>query len=134
MPMITLRYATPRPRPDLRPRLAALATRLAAERLGKDPTVTAVLVEEADPEGWFVAGAPPAEAGLSAFWLDVKVTAGTNTKGETAACVRDAFAGMRDLLGPLHEESYALVHAVDGHAYGYGGRTQEGRFAAANPG
>src|SRR3712207_8498154 len=113
MPMITLRYATPRPRPELRPRLAALAARLAAERLGKDPAVTAVLVEEAAPEGWFVAGAPPAEVGLSAFWLDVKVTAGTNNKGETAGFVRDAFSGVRDPLGPPHGERYALGHAAD---------------------
>jgi 4-oxalocrotonate tautomerase len=58
MPMITLRYATARPRPELRPRLAALAARLAAERLGKDPAVTAVLVEEGTPKG----GSSPARA------------------------------------------------------------------------
>ncbi|MFH5924847.1 tautomerase family protein [Roseomonas xinghualingensis] len=134
MPMITLRYATPEPRPDLRPVLAGLAARLAVEELGKDPGVTAVLVEPADPEGWFVAGQSLAEARLSAFWLDIKITAGTNTKAETAGFVRAAFAGIRDLLGALHEESYVLVHAADGHAYGYGGRTQEGRWAASNPG
>ncbi|HEY8613239.1 MAG TPA: 4-oxalocrotonate tautomerase [Roseomonas sp.] len=134
MPMIMLRYATPDERPGMRPALAALASRLAAERLGKDPGVTAVLVEEADPEGWFVAGRSLAEVGLSAFWLDIKITAGTNTKAETAAFVRDCFAEMQAFIGPLHEESYVLVHAADGHAYGYGGRTQEGRWAAAHPG
>jgi 4-oxalocrotonate tautomerase len=41
---------------------------------------------------------------------------------------------MEKLLGPLHEESYVFVHAVDGDAYGYGGRTQNGRWAAAHPG
>jgi 4-oxalocrotonate tautomerase len=131
MPMITLRYVTPRPRPELRAPLAALASALAAETLGKQPAVTAVLVEEADPEAWFIAGERPAERGLAAFWLEVKVTAGTNTRSETTAFVRAAFERIGALLGPLHEESYALVHAVDGHAYGYGGRTQEGRLAAA---
>ena len=63
MPMITLRYVTPTPRPELRSRLAAAASRLAAETLAKDPAVTAVLVEAADPEGWFVAGENPAKAG-----------------------------------------------------------------------
>jgi len=133
MPMITLRYATPEPRRGLRPALAGFAARLAAEELVKDPGVTAVLVEPADPEDWFVAGRSLAEAGLSAFWLDIKITAGTNTRAETAGFVRAAFAGMRDLLGPLHEESYVLVHAADGHAYGYGGRTQEDRWAASSP-
>lgn len=134
MPMITVRYVTPTPRPELRDAVAALAAGLSAEHLKKDPGVTAVLVEPADPAGWTIAGAKPTAAGLSAFWLDIKITAGTNLKAETTRFVHAAFAGMADLLGPLHEESYVLVHAVDGHAYGYGGRTQEGRWAAANPG
>jgi len=134
MPMITVRYVTPKARPELRPQIAALAARLGAEHLGKDQSVTAVLVEPADPEGWFIAGQRPTDAGLSAFWLDIKITAGTNNKAETTRFVRAAFEGMRELLGPLHEESYVLVHAADGDAYGYGGRTQNGRWAAAHPG
>ena len=134
MPMITVRYVTPSPRTDLGRRIAAAAARPGAETLGKDPNVTAVLVEAADAEGWFVAGKKPAEAGLSAFWLDIKITAGTNTKAETTRFVAAAFETMSDILGPLHEESYVLVHGVDGDAYGYGGRTQNGRWAAAHPG
>lgn len=134
MPMITIRYVTPAPRPELRAKVAALAARLGAERLGKDPGVTAVLVEPAEPGSWFIAGKSPTEAGLSAFWLDIKITAGTNTKAETTAFVRAAFDAMAALLGPLHEESYVFVHAVDGDFYGYGGRTQNGRWAAAHPG
>lgn len=134
MPMITVRYVTPSPRAGLRADIAGLAGRLGAERLGKDPSVTAVLVEEADPQGWFIAGQRPTDEGLSAFWLDIKITAGTNTKAETSAFVRAAFTGMEKLLGPLHEESYVLVHAADGDAYGYGGRTQNGRWAEAHPG
>jgi 4-oxalocrotonate tautomerase len=132
--MITVRYVTPQPRLELRGQVAALAARLGAERLGKDPDITAVLVEAADPDSWFVGGRRPTEAGLSAFWLDIKITAGANVKTDTTAFVAAAFAGMQDLLGPLHEESYVLVHAVDGDAYGYGGRTQNGRWAAAHPG
>lgn len=133
MPMITVRYVTPKAGDDLRRPIADLAARLAHERLGKDPGVTAVLVEAADPEGWFIAGKRPAEQGLSAFWLDIKITAGTNTKSETSDFVKAAFAGMTALLGSVHEESYVLVHAIDGDAYGYGGRTQNARWASARP-
>src|SRR6185437_16031555 len=63
-----------------------------------------------------------------------RATSGTNSKTETTRFVRAAFEGMQELLGPLHEESYVLVHATDGDAYGYGGRTQNGRWAAAHPG
>jgi 4-oxalocrotonate tautomerase len=132
--MITVRYVTASPRAELRSEIARLAPRLGAERLGKDPNVTAVLVEEADPQGWFIAGNRPTDAGLSAFWLDIKITAGTNTKVDTTSFVQAAFAGMAELIGPLHEECYVFVHAADGDAYGYGSRTQNGRWAAANPG
>jgi 4-oxalocrotonate tautomerase len=134
MPMIIIRYVTPETREDLRPNIAALASRLAQEQLGKDPAVTTVLVEPADPQSWFIAGQQPTKAGLAAFWLDIKITAGTNTKAETAGFVKTTFEGMRALLGPLHEESYALVHGADGDAYGYGGRTQNARWAVAHPG
>ncbi|NDW05020.1 tautomerase family protein [Jiella pacifica] len=134
MPMITVRFVTPTPRPELIQQIATLVAQLGAETLDKDPGVTAVLVEPADPQNWFIAGKRPTDAGLSAFWLDIKITAGTNTKGETTAFVSAAYDGMRALLGPLHEECYVHVHATDGDAYGYGGRTQNGRWAAAHPG
>jgi 4-oxalocrotonate tautomerase len=35
---------------------------------------------------------------------------------------------MGELLGPLHEESYAHVNEVKGDAYGFGGLTQERRY------
>ena len=127
MPMITVRYVTPEPRPDLSEQIAALATRLAANHLGKRPEVTAVLVEPAAPGSWFVAGQNPTQLGFSVFWLTITITAGTNVKAETAAFIRAAFDGMQDLLGPVREESYVLVQAVDGDAYGYGGRTQNAR-------
>jgi 4-oxalocrotonate tautomerase len=133
MPMITIRYMTPEQGEDLRPHIAELAARLAHEKLGKDLGVTAVLVEAADPMGWFIAGKRPAYAGLAAFWLDIKITAGTNTKGETSAFVKTMYDAMGALLGPIHEECYVLAHAADGDAYGYGGRTQNGRWAAAHP-
>ena len=37
---------------------------------------------------------------------------------------------MGELLGPLHEESYAHVDEVKGDAYGFGGLTQERRYIA----
>jgi 4-oxalocrotonate tautomerase len=98
--MIAIRYVTPQRKPELRRAVAEFASPLAAEHLKKDPSVTAVLVEPADPESWFVAGSHLNDEGLSAFWLDIKITAGTNTKAGTAAFVRHAFEGMGSLLGP----------------------------------
>lgn len=88
-----------------------------------------MLVQAADPDGWFVAGRQPTEAWLCAVWLDIKITAGSNTKAETASFVAAAFDA---ILCAAHEEGSVRVHAVDGDAYGYGGRTQNGRWAAAS--
>ena len=132
MPMITVRYVTPAPRPELRSQIAALAARLGAEKLGKKPEVTA-LIEEADPQGWFIGSKHPTDAGLSAFWMDFKMTSGTNTKDETTSFLKAAFEGMEALLGKCHEECYVLVHANDGDAYGYGGRDAERPLGGSEP-
>lgn len=128
MPMITVRYVAAQPVADARTRIAELAVTLAVEKLRKEPHVAAVLVEEADPEGWFVGGENPADGGLSTFWMEINVVAGANTKDETTEFVRAAYEGMREILGPLHEECYACARATDGDAYGFGGRTQNQRW------
>jgi 4-oxalocrotonate tautomerase len=58
----------------------------------------------------------------------------SDTAPRVARFAQAAFEGMRRLLGPLHDESYVLVDAVDGDAYSLGGRTENGRWAAAHPG
>jgi len=138
MPLIQLKFATPQHNSDARskalvPTLAAQASALAAEFLRKDPKVTAVIVEEVKAESWFCAGRSLSEQGRASFWLDIKITDSTNTKDEKAAFIAHAFDAMQAILGPLHEESYVLVHDVHGYAYGYGGRTQEQRYIAGKP-
>lgn len=126
MPMITVRYTGSEDAANLRSRVAHLFTDIASRTLGKSPEVTVVIAEPVDRAAWFVGRAALA-TGLAAFWLQITVTAGTNTGAESAAFVGEAFAGMRMLLGPLDERSYVLVQAVDGDGHGYGGRTQNSR-------
>lgn len=130
MPMISIQYAAPRPQPEL-PRAVANAVRsLSSEILHKDASVTAIVVEEVDATKWFIADKPLAEHGLAAFWLDVRITDGTNTREEKAAFIAAAFAAMDKLIGPLHTESYVHVDDARGDAYGYGGLTQNDRYFA----
>jgi 4-oxalocrotonate tautomerase len=67
---------------------------------------------------------------LGAFWLDIRITDGTNTREEKAAFIAAAFAKMNELIGPLHSESYVHVNEVRGDAYGFGGVTQNERYIA----
>jgi len=130
--MITLQLSGD---PDdlLTPRLADAVTRLTAEVLRKDPKVTALAVEWVPRRRWFVAGHTTEVIGRPAFFLEVRITEGTNTKDEKARYVAEAFAALDGLLGGADPESYIHVNEVKGDAYGYGGRTQERRYVEGRP-
>ncbi len=130
MPMITVQFAPVQSKPDLAATVARAVNALSAELLHKDPTITAVSVEERDPATWFIGNKPLTEHGLASFWLDIRVVDGTNTREEKAAFIAATFAKMRELIGPLHNEAYVHVNEVRGDAYGYGGLTQNERYIA----
>ena len=133
MPIITI-AVTGKPDPDLSARLAAQITELTRAHLRKDPAVTAVAVSYIDPHHWFAGGKSLAAQERNSFWLDIKVVDGTNTKAEFADYLQSVFAAMENMIGPVHEESYILVHEVPAAAYGYGGKTQEFRFISGRMG
>lgn len=130
MPMITIDVAG---EPDLQltPRIAGTIADLTARVLRKDPQVTAVAVRWIPARQWFVAGGPTAARGRPAFFVEVRVTDGTNTKDEKARFVAEAFAAMEALLGSVEPESYVHVDDARADAYGYGGLTQERRYVEA---
>ncbi len=132
MPMITLQVSG-EPDDAVTHRLAEAVTRLTAEVLGKDPKVTALAVEWIPRRRWFVAGRTTEAIGRPAFFLEVRITEGTNVKDEKARYVREAFAAIDGLLGGADPESYVHVNEVKGDAYGCGGRTQERRWVEAHP-
>ena len=130
MPLITVTYSSFRKAPSLKGEIASAVSDLTARILHKDPRVTAVIVRAVEAADWFAGGQSLAEQSLASFWLDVHVTEGTNTKDEKATYLAAVFTRMGELLGPLHEESYAHVDEVKGDAYGFGGLTQERRYIA----
>ena len=130
MPMITVDVAGD-PDAQLTRRIVETVTTLTARVLGKDPRVTAVAVTYLPRRQWFVAGRSTEELGRAAFFVQVRVVEGTNTKDEKARFLAEAFRALRDALGEVDEESYVHVIEVRGDAYGYGGRTQAARQAAA---
>jgi 4-oxalocrotonate tautomerase len=134
MPMITVAYATSRSEVRLKAAVAQAASDLAAQMLHKDPKVTAVTVQAVDPADWFCAGHSLAHSGLSAVWLEIRITEGTNTKDEKAAFIAAVFKRMGELLGPLHENSYVYVHDARADGYGFSGVTQERRYVAGKLG
>ena len=131
MPFIHLRYSTPTEK-DLREPLAAFLTETTARVLRKKPEVTAVAVEQVPASHWFIGSRSLADHRKATFFVEVRVTRGTNVKEEKAAYLREVFRGLESLLGPVHPESYVHVHEAEGDAYGYGGVSQEARWVRAN--
>jgi 4-oxalocrotonate tautomerase len=116
---------------------AALSSTIAGELsaatkvfLHKDPAVTAVAINYIASESWIVGGKSLANQGLNSFWLDIKVTSGTNTKSEMADYIEAVFQVMGRILGALHDTSYIVVHEIPAAAWGFAGKTQEYRFVA----
>ena len=110
--------------------IAAALTGLTAEILRKDARLTSVAVQHVAPEHWVIGRGSLDTQRKASFFLDVRVTSGSNTREEKARYVSAVFARMSELLGPLHEASYVHVHDVPADAWGYGGRTQAQRRAA----
>jgi len=129
MPIITVTVAA-MPEPNLTHSIVAAITALTVKHLGKDPNVTAVIVQYMDPANWYTGGRSLAVQKTSSYWLDVKVVAGTNTKTEISDYLRAVHADLGAILGGVHTESYTHVDEVAAHGYGFGGKTQENRFIA----
>ena len=110
--------------------IATLLTELTGAHLKKDPAVTAVVINYIEPEHWFVGGRSLVSQGTGSFWLDIKVTSGTNTKVQLAAYLEAVFTEMSKLLNSVHDDTYIVVHEVPASAWGFSGTTQEFRYVA----
>lgn len=129
MPIIQIKFASHRSTSARE--IAEAVAELTETVLKKQRPLMSIVVEDVSPEAWFIAGRSLAEHGLATYWLDIKVTDGTNERADVQRYLAAVHDRMAALLGPLHAESYAYVHEVDGNTYGYGGHSQNARFFAA---
>lgn len=129
MPILNISVSA-KPDAALSERIATELSELTRGILHKDPDVTSVAITYVSPEHWIVSGKSLASQVWNSFWLDIKVTAGTNTKSEMADYIEAVFRTMRGVLGALHDTSYTVVHEVPAAARGFAGKTQEHRFVA----
>ncbi len=113
---------------DITSKVASVLADLTVEALKKKRELTSIAVEFVPPTQWFVGGPSVAAQSAATFYLDIKVTEGTNTKDEKAVYVLKVFTAMEALLGKLHPASYIVIHEVRADAWGYQGSTQEFRY------
>jgi 4-oxalocrotonate tautomerase len=130
MPFLNLKLSAPLPK-HVADQVAAVLTDLAAECLKKKRELTAVAVDLTEQGRWYLGGDAVANTGHPTFYLDVKVTEGTNTKDEKAHFVSAAFKALKDLLGDVAPASYVVIHELRADAWGYQGQSQELRYVAS---
>ena len=126
MPIISVQLAA-KPDPKLTRAIAQSVTDLTAKLLRKDNTVTSVAVQYVDQADWFIDGESLEQLGFNSFFVDARITDGTNTKAEKSAYIRAVFESVRRILGGAHPISYVHADDVRADGYGFGGLTQEHR-------
>ena len=132
MPYLNIKIAAPASE-ETSSQVAILLTRLTASVLGKKPEVTAVAVDFVEPRHWFIGAVALDQKQVQSFYLDIKVTEGTNTKNEKADYVNQVFAGLEGIIGEVAPASYIVIHEVPADAWGYQGHTQEFRYIKGKP-
>ena len=125
--MIAVTVATAEPSSALAESIARSITDITTSVLHKKADVVVISVDFFSPGLWFVGGKSTIGSARSGFFLEIRISDGTNTKDEKALYIAEAFAEMDRLLGGVHAESYVHVHDAKSDAYGYGGVTQEER-------
>lgn len=127
MPYLNVKLSV-EPSQEISAKVAAVLTDLTAETLKKKRELTAVAIEYVSPLHWFIAGAALAGQPQHSFYLDIKVTEGTNTKDEKARYVAQVFSAIEAIVGLLAPASYIVIHDVRGDSWGFQGQTQEFRY------
>lgn len=129
MPTLQLKISPPL-NPALYQELTSELTAITTDILGKRPEVTVVIIEELPAALWHV-GAHAVQRPTA--WLEISITAGTNTASQKASFIEAAFAALQRLLGegqPLEPASYIIVRELPATDWGYGGQTQRARQLA----
>lgn len=110
------------PSPELTARAVQVLTDLTVEALGKERERTTVVVGYVPATQWARGGTLPAQG----FFVEVKITSGTNSRGDKARYVREVNRSLQSLLGGA--AGYVLVEEIAPDSWGHGGETQEVRY------
>ena len=85
------------------------------------------MIDDLPGARWYVGGR---DVQRPTVFLEISITAGTNSESEKAAFITAAFAELERQLGdgkPLENASYVIVRELPASDWGYGGQTQAQR-------
>ena len=127
MPYIHIKLAGARLATPQRDGLLARITDLMGRVMRKNREVTVVSIEHADPSHWAVAGRALNTTDPPAAYVEIKVTAGTNTPEEKAAMIAETKAALNAAVGTIQTATYVVIHDIAADSWGYDGITQSAR-------
>lgn len=113
---------------DMTSKVVSFLTEHTAALLGKKVEVISIAIDYLSPTHWAIGGKTLAEQNKASFYLEIKITDGTNLKQEKAEYIQKVYAEFESMLGPIHPASYIVLHDVGADAWGFGGVTQEFRY------
>ena len=128
MPYINIRVNQPLVH-EARQALQQTTTQLMDDVMGKRREVTVVQIEESRPEQWSVNAESLNLSDPTAAYVDIKITAGTNSEAEKAQMVQQVIVMLREQIGALQEACYVVVDEIPAINWGYNGQTQAARAA-----
>jgi 4-oxalocrotonate tautomerase len=124
MPFIRITAAGPILAPEQVSRLQIEVTELMTSVLGKNATLTSVLVEQPAFASWAIGRIPATVA----VHVDATITAGTNSPEEKARFIERTMRLLKNVFGAeLNPATYIVIAEVPAQSWGYDGRTQESR-------
>jgi 4-oxalocrotonate tautomerase len=108
---------------ELREEIVKIVLNNTTNILNKRTEVTSVLVEFLSSKSWSIGG-----VNYPTFYLDIKITKGTNTKEQKAKYIEKTYKDFNKLLEVVNPTSYIVIDEVDGDSWGFEGITQEYRY------
>ncbi|MGV0168784.1 tautomerase family protein [Furfurilactobacillus sp. WILCCON 0119] len=108
--------------------IAKMLTNLTVTVLKKARPVVAIDLAFVPAAHWYIGGQAVADTDKPTFFLEIKLTEGTNTREQKAQFLTEVYSRMTTILGDLNEASYVVIQDVNGNSWGFGGQTQEFRY------
>ena len=96
--------------------------------LGKKAEVTAISIESIDNKDWFINSNSLEFLNEQTFYLNIKITDGTNTKNQKALYIKNVFEQLSKVFENISEASYIVIDDVNADSWGFSGKTQEYRY------
>ena len=122
MPYINIKLNAPKDE-KLKQEIVEMVLQNSQNILKRKKEVTSILVEFVHFEDWFIY-----DKNCTTFYLDIKITKGTNTKEQKANYIKKCYKDFQELLGEISPASYIIIDEIDADSWGFEGLTQEFRY------